>query len=150
MFSSLADRVPGSSVLDLYAGTGATGIEALSRGADRATFVDRSRQAIRAIRDNLQRTRLAPHVTVVERDVARFLDTTAEPFDLVFLDPPYDTPPERIHADLEKLAAGWLAEGATVVLTRPRKGYNPVIPVNWHLTRRLEYGDTLVVLYREV
>jgi 16S rRNA (guanine966-N2)-methyltransferase len=150
VFSSLGARVPGAAVLDLYAGTGAAGMEALSRGADRATFVDRSRQAIRAIRDNLQRTRLEPGATVVEHDVARFLSTSPEAFDLIFLDPPYDTPPEAVAADLARLAGGWLAEGATVVLTRPRKGYSPVIPVSWRVARRLEYGDTLVVLYREV
>jgi 16S rRNA (guanine966-N2)-methyltransferase len=150
VFSSLGARVPEAAVLDLYAGTGAAGIEALSRGAGRATFVDRSSHAIGAIRDNLGRTKLAPDATVVQRDVARFLDAPPERFDLVFLDPPYDTPPEAVDADLRKLAAGWLAERATVALTRPRKGYNPVIPVSWLVARRLEYGDTLVVLYREV
>ena len=114
------------------------------------TFVDRSIHAIGAIRDNLGRTKLVPNATVVQRDVARFLDAPPERFGLVFLDPPYDTPPEAVDADLRKLAAGWLAEGATVALTRPRKGYNPVIPVSWLVARRLEYGDTLVVLYREV
>ncbi|MDP9340592.1 MAG: 16S rRNA (guanine(966)-N(2))-methyltransferase RsmD [Actinomycetota bacterium] len=150
VFSSLAARVPGAMVLDLYAGTGAAGIEALSRGADHATFVDRSRQAIRTIHDNLQRSKLTANATVVEREVARFLGTSVEPFDLVFVDPPYDTAPESVAGDLEKLAGGWLAEGATVALTRPRKGYIPVIPVSWQVARRLEYGDTLVVLYREV
>jgi 16S rRNA (guanine966-N2)-methyltransferase len=150
LFSSLGGRIPGAAVLDLYAGTGAAGIEALSRGAGGATFVDRSRQAIRTILDNLQRTKLSEHATVVERDVARFLDTTPQPFDLVFLDPPYDSAPEAVAADLQALASGWLSQGATVALTRPRRGYSPVIPVTWQVTRRLEYGDTLVVLHREV
>jgi len=150
VFSSLGARVPGAAVLDLYAGTGAAGIEALSRGAGRATFVERSVRAIRAIHDNLRRAKLASDAAVVQRDVQRFLDDAPEPFDLVFLDPPYDTVPDAVAADLGKLAGGWLAEGATVVLTRPRKGYDPVIPVSWWVARRLEYGDTLVVLYREV
>lgn len=150
VFSSLAGRVPGAAVLDLYAGTGAAGIEALSRGAERATFVERSAQAIRAIHDNLERAKVAARADVVKVDVQRFLDGEPQPFDVVFLDPPYDTAPEGVAADLEKLAVGWLAPRATVALTRPRKGYNPVIPVSWQVARRLEYGDTLVVLYREV
>jgi 16S rRNA (guanine966-N2)-methyltransferase len=150
LFSSLGTRVPGARVLDLYAGTGAAGIEALSRGAGHATFVDRSRQAIRAIRDNLTRTKLALSATVVERPVARFLGTNPEPFDLVLLDPPYDIAPADLDAVLAALTHGWLDQGATMALTRPRKGYTPVIPVDSWPTRRLEYGDTLVVLYREV
>ena len=150
MFSSLGSLVPGAAVLDLYAGTGAAGIEALSRGAERTTFVERSAQAIQAIHDNLRRAKVESQATVVQRDVQRFLDGQALPFDLVFMDPPYDTAPEAVAADLGKLAGGWLAVHATVVLTRPRKGYNPVIPVSWRVARRLEYGDTLVVLYREV
>jgi 16S rRNA (guanine966-N2)-methyltransferase len=150
LFSSLGPSVPGAAVLDLYAGTGAAGIEALSRGAERATFVDRSQHAVRSIHDNLRRTKLAAGATVVQRDVGRFLDGEPRPFDLVFLDPPYDTAPEAVAADLRELAEGWLAVRATVALTRPRKAYNVVIPVSWRVARRLEYGDTLVVLYREV
>jgi 16S rRNA (guanine966-N2)-methyltransferase len=150
LFSSLGSRVPGARVLDLYAGTGAAGIEALSRGAQGATFVDKSRQAIRAIQDNLRRARLEAPATVVERDVARFLGTNPEPFDLLILDPPYDTAPHELEAVLAALAGGWLADAATVALTRPRKDYSVVIPVHWQVARRLEYGDTLVVLYREV
>jgi len=86
----------------------------------------------------------------VERDVVRFLDTSPEPVDLVFLDPPYDAALDALAEALRRVATGWLAGGATVALTRPRKGYSPVIPVHWLVTRRLEYGDTLVVLYREV
>ena len=150
LFASLGGRVPGARVLDLYAGTGAAGIEALSRGAERATFVDRSQRAVRAIHDNLRRAKLSEEATVVQRDVQRFLDQAGEPYELVFVDPPYDIPPATLQEDLQKLTMGWLGEGATVALTRPRKGYNPVIPVSWRLARRLEYGDTLVVLYREV
>jgi len=150
LFSSLGDTVVGAQVLDLYAGTGAMGIEALSRGAEHTTFVDSSTRAAAAIRDNLLRTRLDGRGTVRREDVLRFLRKTPEPVDLVLLDPPYDTPEPALRAVLDTLAQGWLAEGATTALTRPRRAYTDVIPVSWQVARRLSYGDTLVVLYQEV
>jgi 16S rRNA (guanine(966)-N(2))-methyltransferase RsmD len=77
LFSSLALELPDARVLDLYAGTGAMGIEALSRGAEHAVFVDRAYQASAAIHDNLDRTRLADRATVVTQDVGAFLAAQA-------------------------------------------------------------------------
>jgi 16S rRNA (guanine966-N2)-methyltransferase len=151
LFSSLGEAVSGSRVLDLYAGTGANGIEALSRGAREATFVERSGEAIRALRSNLDRTELSDMANVVKGDVLRFLGgSKPSPSDLVFLDPPWATPPEMLDSLAGGLAAGWLSPGWTVVLHRPTKGYMPVIPVNWRVAKRLVYGDTLLALYREV
>lgn len=92
LFSILGARVPGSRVLDLYAGTGALGIEALSRGAAHATFVDRDARAVAVIRMNLANCGLAHDATVVRADVRaalRDLARRGETFDLVFFDPPY-------------------------------------------------------------
>ncbi len=92
VFSSLGPDVAGARVLDLYAGTGAMAIEALSRGAERATLVERDRAALGAIRDNLARARVAEAADVVASDVLPFLtrdDNPLEGFDLVFADPPY-------------------------------------------------------------
>jgi 16S rRNA G966 N2-methylase RsmD len=69
---------------------------------------------------------------------------------VVLLDPPYATPGAQLWQALDLLKEGWLAPGATICLTRPRRDYTDVIPVNWQVARRLEYGDTLVILYREV
>jgi 16S rRNA (guanine966-N2)-methyltransferase len=152
VFSSLASRVLGSVVLDLYAGTGAMGIEALSRGAERATFVDRSRASLRVLRENLARTKLDDRATVVGGDVLSFLmrsDRTPAASDLVFMDPPYDLGSPELDGIVAALDAGWLAEAWTVVLTRGLRSSMPVIPVHWAVARRLEYGDSLVVLYRE-
>jgi 16S rRNA (guanine966-N2)-methyltransferase len=153
VFASLGGAVPGARCLDLYAGTGAVGIEALSRGADRCTFVDRSRAAAAAIRDNLERTHLADRAAVRTSDVARFLRGQREDlprFDLVFLDPPYDTPSSGVAERLRDLAAGWLApEGWTVILTRGHRGEPPELPVHWAVRRTLRYGDSLLTLYRE-
>jgi len=91
LFAILGERVPDARVLDLYAGSGAIGIEALSRGAAHATFVEQAPLALVALRRNLERTRMAHLAEVRHLDVDRFLATPAEvPWDLVFLDPPYD------------------------------------------------------------
>ena len=151
LFSSLGDAVSGALTLDLYAGSGAIGIEALSRGAARAIFVDASRSAIRAIRANLERTRFGDRAAVVARDVLAYLRGSApDPVHMCFLDPPYASPVEEVEVALSLLADGWLAGGATVALTRPTRSSTLVTPVNWHVARRLEYGDSLVILYREV
>ncbi|HEY0790187.1 MAG TPA: RsmD family RNA methyltransferase, partial [Chthoniobacterales bacterium] len=87
VFSSLGDRVPGAAVLDLFAGSGAFGIEALSRGAQSADLVDSHRAAITAIRANLARAKV--HGQAHQTDVFRFLERAAGLYDLVFADPPY-------------------------------------------------------------
>ena len=153
LFSSLADLVPGARVLDLYAGTGAVGIEALSRGAEHVTFVERNPKATEAIRDNLARTRLADEASaeVLRRDVLPYLRGGPTPTDLVFLDAPYGLDPEELEAVIGLLAEGWLVPGTDwrVVLSRPPKGYTPVVPIAWDGTKRLSYGDTVLTLYRE-
>ena len=148
LFSSLGPSVAGAEVLDLYAGTGAMGIEALSRGAAHATFVDASRRSVSAISDNLDRTGLADRGMVVHGDVMDHLHTSPEPPDLVLADPPYDVPPEAVDALLQALSALLTTQGARVVLTRPHKGYIPVIPVDWRVARELRYGDTLVLVFQ--
>lgn len=153
LFSSIAADVPGSIVLDLFAGTGALGIEALSRGADDGVFVERSAAAAAAVRSNLVRTRLEERATVVRRDALSFVmsdDTSAGPFDLVLLDPPYEFGSPELDAMLAALEDRWLADtGWTLAMTRGIRSSMPVIPVNWRLSRRLEYGDSLVLVCRQ-
>ena len=154
LFSSLGSTVPAARVLDLFAGTGALGIEALSRGADHAVFVDRSRPAIAAVRANLAATGLGDRATVVTAEARSFLsraDRSAGPFDLAVLDPPYEMEDPELGSVLRDLATGWLAPGDwTVALTRGAKSSTPVIPLDWAVAKRLRYGDSLVILYREV
>lgn len=152
LFSSIGADVPGADVLDLYAGTGALGIEALSRGADRATFVEQSRAAVRTIHQNLDRTRLAGRAEVVASEVSAFVSRRREPgrrFDLVLADPPYDADVATVDGVLEGLSDGWVQAGGAVVLTRGSRSFTPVIPVHWLVARRLEYGDTAVLILRE-
>lgn len=114
LFAILADRPVDANVLDLYAGSGAIGIEALSRGAEHCDFVEVARQAVAAIRENLQRTGLQDRGSVHQEDVARHVaHPAAKAYDLVFLDPPYEE--RAILAPLERLLAR-LAPGAAVVV----------------------------------
>jgi 16S rRNA (guanine966-N2)-methyltransferase len=151
LFSCLGNHLREARVLDLYAGTGACGIEALSRGAASATFVDSASTAARTIRENLDKTRFADRATVVRQDVLRFLHEGDGEYDVVFLDPPYAISGRDLDMALIGLAGGWLeTEGGRAALTRPAKGYTPVVPVNWQVARRLSYGDTLILLFQEV
>src|SRR4029079_3435327 len=96
LFSSLAPAIVGATVRDLYAGTGATGSEALSRGAAHAVFVDHASQAIRTIHANLDKTRLQAKASVRRQEVATFQGRTDTTTDVVFIDPPYDAPTKQI------------------------------------------------------
>jgi 16S rRNA (guanine966-N2)-methyltransferase len=153
LFASLGAEVDGAHVLDLFAGTGAIGIEALSRGSAQSTFVERTDPALAALRENLAKTHLAERATVVSADVLAFLrgpKPTGGPFDLVFLDPPYELGTPQLDEALQELVGGWLRAPWTVVLTRGKKNPNAVIPLHWHAARQLRYGDSLVTLFREV
>jgi 16S rRNA (guanine966-N2)-methyltransferase len=149
LFSSLGPAVQGARVLDLFAGTGALGIEALSRGAASATFVESSPQAIRALSDNLDRTGLTGHGIVIRRGAQPFLRETGERFGLVLADPPYDIAEDAVDALVEAIGRVLAGPGSRVVLTRPHRGYTPVIPVDWRAARELRYGDTLVLVYQQ-
>jgi 16S rRNA (guanine966-N2)-methyltransferase len=126
IFSSLGELVPGARVLDLFAGSGGMGIEALSRGAATATFVDVNEQCARCIKENLRRAGVAASVQAL--DAYRFLDLYAgeEMFDLIFADPPYtkksgDPDHSAVLAGSEKLAAA-LSPGGVFVLERQAGG----------------------------
>ena len=149
VFGSVGPAASGAVVLDLYAGTGAMAIEALSRGAGRAVLVERDRREAGVCRRNLDRTGFADAGRVVEGDVVRFLERAAPPdapFHLVCCDPPYETPDAEVDAVLECLTApGWLAPAALVVVERPAGGTLRA-PARWQHRFSRTYGDTLVHL----
>jgi 16S rRNA (guanine966-N2)-methyltransferase len=147
LFSSLGDRVPGARCADLFAGTGAVGIEALSRGAASCLFVDGGGAAIRAVRENLARTGLEAQSRVVRADALRAVERERGPFDLAFLDPPYRHPGGRLREVLTRMAT--LASGGTIVVTRPKRDARDVIPVDWMPVKVLTYGDARILICRE-
>ena len=150
LFSSLGrHRTDDASVLDLYAGSGALAIEALSRGAAHAVLVDHDRAAERAILANLDSVGFGDVARVQRTTVASFLagEAAEAPFDVVFLDPPYDTPAAEIEAVLGALARPpWLSAGATVVIERPKAGDVVALPEGWRLEKERTYGDTRLVV----
>lgn len=148
LFSSLGPLVEGTRVLDLFAGTGAMGIEALSRGARLALFVESAPAAVRTIRENLRRARVAARAEVRRADALRALRHQPGEFDLVLLDPPYRVPGHLLDAVVAEIAGqGVAAPGGRVILTRPDGGYTPVIPLHWLPERRLAYGDMAILVF---
>jgi 16S rRNA (guanine966-N2)-methyltransferase len=121
LFGRLGD-LTGQRVLDLFAGTGALAIEALSRGASEAVLIDQSSRSIAVVRANLESLALQERSRVIRGDAVRAARrlSGSEPFDLVFLDPPYDS--DRLAPSLEVLVeAGLLARDATVVVEQPKR-----------------------------
>jgi 16S rRNA (guanine966-N2)-methyltransferase len=151
VFAALgADALVDASVLDLYAGSGALAIEALSRGAAHAVLVERDHAAASAIRRNLTTTHLQDRARVQASTVATFLagkPPAERPFDLVFVDPPYGAPTVELRRVLGGLdASTWLAPGAVVVVERP-SGASPLpCPAAWEVSWERAYGDTLVTI----
>jgi len=146
IFSALGpDRFDGSVVLDLYAGSGAMAIEALSRGATRAVLVDQDREAEAACEQNILTLGLGDRARVERTRVERFLRRPPfeAPFDLVFCDPPYSMPDAEVATALGQLGArGWLSDSALVIVERPAPDWAP--PEGWAVFWQRKYGDTLI------
>jgi 16S rRNA (guanine966-N2)-methyltransferase len=140
---SHGNPLPGAHVLDLFAGTGALGLEAISRGAASATLVDDGAAAASLIRQNIARARAADRVRHLKRDATR-LPAATEAASLIFLDPPYGK--GRGEAALASaIAGGWLAPGATILW---EESVPPVLPPDTVLLDQRRYGGTLVTLAR--
>jgi len=147
IFSSLAEVVPGARVLDLYAGTGSFGIEALSRGAASATFVEQEKEAVQCIRDNLVHCHLQGDVR--QADVASYLSTPpSEPFDLIFADPPYVKSMGRLDDDplLTELIPFLAPDGLFV--WEHYAGQRLEIAGYWEVMRHRDYGETGLTFLR--
>lgn len=136
-------ELAGSTVLDLYAGSGALGIEALSRGAVSATFVESDRRAAAVITRNLAALGIT-NATVRSSAVGAVLTGGAgRPVDLVFADPPYEVPGADVEVVLAALIdRGWVAEGSIAVVERSASGPALAWPAGWTAGRERRYGDT--------
>jgi 16S rRNA (guanine966-N2)-methyltransferase len=148
VFSALGD-VEGAAVLDLYAGTGALAIEALSRGAAQAVLVERDPRALTALRANLDGLGVGADAAAVRRADApaalRNAREGGETYDLVFVDPPYRHA-EAVGRELQAALPPVLAPGARVVWEYDRRTAPPALPLEAEWRRR--YGDTEITLYR--
>jgi 16S rRNA (guanine(966)-N(2))-methyltransferase RsmD len=140
LFAILGPRIPGRRFLDLFAGTGSVGIEALSRGAAHATFVERSGPALAGIRHNLELTGLAARAEVAGRDVFRYLRDPPVPFDVIFVAPPqWRGLWPRAVALLDR-EPGWLAGGGVVVAQHDPAECVPLDLAQLELTGERTYG----------
>ena len=147
VFNVLAARLDfeGISVLDLYAGSGALGLEALSRGAASVLFVEQDRRAAEVITGNIGAVGL-PGAVVRRGSVATVLSAgTGAPVDLVFADPPYEVPAAEVESMLALLgSAGWVGAGTVVIVERPAAGPALAWPAGWEPWPQRRYGDTRI------
>lgn len=138
LFNWLALAVEGSHCLDLFAGSGALGLEALSRGAAAATFVESDRVAAERLREAIS-TLGSDRAVVIQADAPRWLDGPPQRFDLVFLDPPFGSGlMEGVLGKLE--SGGWLSPAARIYLEAPAKEGPPSLPAGWTLHRSGKAG----------
>ncbi len=145
LFNILAPRVASAHVLDGYAGTGAIGIEALSRGAARVVFVDRDARAARLVAENLARCGVENGCAIIRADLARVAAPGGEHgFDLIVLDPPYADPDAG--AVLAR-AGAWLAAGGVLVLEHARRRPAPLVAGPLRQTRTVSSGDSALSFY---
>ena len=144
VFNWLAPVIEGRRGLDLFAGTGALGIEALSRGAAQVVFVERDRAVAQGLRETLKELGCTA-VQVLHTDAGEYLQREPQEFDLVFLDPPFDGP------GLENLCTllgsrGWLAPGAFVYLEAGLRQGLPFLPDSWELLQQKSAGQVVYAL----
>lgn len=149
LFSILGHRVLGSRFLDLYAGTGAVGIEALSRGATVVTFVESDPKALRVMRKNLTACGLLDRAELRVGPTKTFFKRPQwwnGPYDIVFADPPYAAT-EAVDLVLESWGIELLAENAVMVIEQDVRATLPTATDRAHLIRRYDYGDSALFLY---
>lgn len=147
LFNWLAPAVEGSHCLDLFADSGALGLEAASRGAARVVLVEASREVAAALAGSVRALAAEERVRVVHAQAARYLNREPEAADIVFLDPPFARP--RVAADTARrlAAGGWLAPGALVYLEVDARSERPALPDDWALRRETRAGDAHALLY---
>lgn len=153
LFDILRPRLEGARFLDLFAGSGAVGIEALSRGAASVTFVDRNPNCLSIIRQNLSRLQLFSKARLVRADVVRQLHTVGGDFDLIFMGPPYhDERWTALHLTEPTLRAIQLAKALRpggLVVSQHHAKENPVQLKGWTLQRQENYGDTRLSFFTQ-
>jgi 16S rRNA (guanine966-N2)-methyltransferase len=147
VFSSIGNWVVDAVVGDLYAGSGSFGLEALSRGASSAVFVESGRKALQALRRNIETVGLGG--SVIEATVQDYLERANHHFHLVFIDPPWDQATARLEEDLADLDR-LLLPNAEVIVSRRHSDRVPDPPETWRVATEKRYGDTRIIRYENV
>lgn len=151
LFSSISHRVPGASVLDLFAGSGALGIEALSRGAGGATFVEKNRDTAKLLSRNIRDLGLEGRSRLLHREARRalrLLEDEGRSFDLVFLDPPYRGP--HLEEALQLLAESALIEPKGLIVAEHPVDVPLAVPPGIHVVSTKRYGTTVLSFVQRV
>lgn len=149
IFSSIQFEIEGRRVLDLFGGTGQMGIEALSRGAAHCTFVDLRKEAAGTIRENLDLTGFADRAKVIQGDALAFLSRCREPFDLIFLDPPYGS--GLLEKSMEQITAiDIVTENGIIVCENGSNAGWPAVSLPYRLQKEYRYGKIKTALYRRM
>ena len=149
IFSSIQFEIEGRRVLDLFGGTGQMGIEALSRGAAHCTFVDLRKEAAGTIRENLDLTGFNDRAKVIQGDALAFLSRCREPFDLIFLDPPYGS--GLLEKSMEQITAiDIVTENGIIVCENGSNAGWPAVSLPYRLQKEYRYGKIKTALYRRM
>ena len=148
LFSIIQFDLPGAKILDLFGGTGQLGIEALSRGAGKAVFVDAGESACKLIRENLKRAKMEQDAQVVKSDYLAYLLRCTDRFDIIFLDPPYAE--VFLENALKKITEiDILQSGGIIVAERPADKPLTLDFSGFSRSKDYKYGNTLLTLYRK-
>lgn len=147
LFNIIREQVPGSRVLDLFAGSGAIGLEALSRGAESAVFIEKDRQAYRILADNVAKAGQESRSRCINQSYDAWLGSGREQFDLIYADPPYSL--DAWEDCLERIGRlGCLAEEGLLILESPRDKALPAEAGPFVLVREQRYGNTKIWFYK--
>jgi len=145
VFSAIQFDIEGRRVLDLFAGSGQMGIEALSRGAENATFVDSSDISLKVVKENLKTTNLSEKATVVKSDSLSFLSRTNEKFDIAFVDPPYSTGLlQKAISNIENV----MSDFGIIVCEHPKEETLPEELSKFSVSKNYKFGKITVTVYK--
>lgn len=146
VFNLIQLFLPARHVLDLFAGSGAMGIEAISRGAERAVFVENDRNALNVLMENLHTTRLTEFALLEKKDALQYLADTADTFDIIFLDPPYNQ--GLLSAAAEKIAVRKLLNSDGIIVVETEIGGEEFAHSFFSLHKQAKYGKTLISVFK--